>query len=169
MSILAEIQKMAKEMDRKIDYGRFPRLKAVVASCGLETQEEQESAFKTLVECLVSKNVYHPNGTIVQCRNTCLAYFAQICSRLEQEELELMTKSVESFYQRFIFAPCEKAKSLYSEFQKMGVKSMFKDIPVSEIYEEYREETGYSPYEKTTKEEIYSFLNGVEASMYALA
>ena len=156
-------------MDREIDYERFPRLKAVVMDCGLETQEEQESAFKTLVECLVSKNVYHPNGTIVQCRNTCLAYFAQICSRLEQEELELMIKSVESFYQRFIFAPSEKAKSLFSELQKMGVRSMFKNIPISEIFEEYREETGYSPYEKTSKEEIYSFLNSVEASMYALA
>jgi hypothetical protein len=88
---------------------------------------------------------------------------------LEPEELELMVNSVESFYQRFIFAPCEKAKSLYSEFQKLGVKSAFRNIPISEIYEEYREETGYSPYEKTTKEEIYSFLNSVEASMYALA
>ena len=156
-------------MDREIDYERFPRLKAVVMDCGLETQEEQESAFKTLVECLVSKNVYHPNGTIVQCRNTCLAYFAQICSRLEQEELELMIKSVESFYQRFIFAPVGKVKSLFSEFQKKEIKSKFKDVNIPEIFEEYREETGYSPYEKTSKEEIYSFLNSVEASMYALA
>lgn len=156
-------------MDKKIDYGCFPRLKAVVSACGLETQEEKENAFRTLVEYLVHKNVYHSDGAIVSFRSTCLGYFAQICSHLEQDELELMISSVEAFYQRFIFAPCEKAKSLYSEFQKMGVKSMFKNIPVSEIYEEYRQETGYSPYEKVSKEEISDFINSVESSMYALA
>ena len=160
---------MAKEMERKIDYNRFQNIRAVVASCGLETQEEKERAFKSLVNCLVSKMVCKPDGSIVNFRNTCLGYFAQICSQLEQEELELMINSVDAFYQRFIFAPCEKAKSLYSEFQKLGVKSMFKDIPISEIYEEYRQETGYSPYEKASKQEISSFLNSVEQSMYALA
>lgn len=168
MSILAEIKK-AKEMDKKIDYGRFPRLRAVVESCGLESPEEQESAFRTLVDYLVHKNVYHSDGAIVSFRSTCLSYFAQICSRLEQDELELMINSVGAFYKRFIFAPCEKAKSLYSEFQKLGVKSVFKNIPISEIYEEYRQETGYSPYEKVSKEEISDFINSVESSMYALA
>ena len=169
MSILAEIQKRQKNMNREIDYERFPRLRAVVADCGLETQEERESAFKSLVNCLVSKRVCQPDGSIVSCRNTCLSYFAQICSRLEPDELELMINKVEVFYQRFIFAPCEKVKSLYSEFQKLGVKSAFKNIPISEIYEEYRQETGYSPYEKSSKEEIHSFLNSVETSMYAMA
>jgi hypothetical protein len=156
-------------MDREIDYGRFLRLRTVVGTCGLETQEEQESAFKSLVKCLISKRVCQPDGSIVRCRNTCLTYFAQICSRLEPDELELMIDKAEVFYQRFIFAPSEKVKSLYSEFQKLGVKSVFKNIPVSEIYEEYRQETGYSPYEKSSKEEIHSFLSGVEQSMYALA
>ena len=156
-------------MNREIDYERFPRVKAVVAACGLETQEEQESAFRALVNCLVSKRVCQPDGSIVSCRNTCLSYFSQICSHLEQDELELMINKAESFYQRFIFAPSEKVKSLYSEFQKLGVGLMFKNIPISEIYEEYRQETGYSPYEKTSKEEIHSFLAGVEQSMYALA
>ena len=169
MLILAEIQKMAKEMDRKIDYERFSKLRAVVEDCGLESPEEQESAFRALVDCLVSKLVYRADGSIVSCRSTCLSYFLQICSQLEQEELELMIDSVESFYQRFIFAPCEKAKSLYSEFQKLGVKSAFRNIPISEIYEEYRQETGYSPYEKASKQEISSFLNSLETSMYALA
>ena len=76
-----------------------------------------------------------------------------------------MIDKAEVFYQRFIFAPSEKVKSLYSEFQKMGVKSMFKDIPVSEIYEDYRKQTGNSPYEKTSKEEIIDFINSVEPSM----
>jgi len=156
-------------MERKIDYERFPRLRAVVADCGLETPEEKESAFRSLVDYLVHKNVYHPDGAIVSFRSTCLTYFAQICSHLEQEELALMINSVDAFYQRFIFAPCEKAKSLYSEFQKLGVKSAFKDIPISEIYDEYRQETGYSPYERVSKEEISDFINGVEPSMYALA
>ena len=156
-------------MNREIDYNRFQKIRAVVATCGLETQEEQERAFKSLVNCLVSKMVCKSDGSIVNFRGTCLGYFAQVCSHLEPEELELMINSVESFYQRFIFAPCEKAKSLYSEFQKLGVKSMFKDIPISEIYEEYRQETGYSPYEKASKQEISSFLNSVEQSMYALA
>jgi len=169
MSILAEIQKRQKNMDGKIDYERFSRLRTIVEACGLETQEEQENAFKSLVNCLVSKRVCQPDGSIVSCRNTCLSYFVQICSRLEQDELELMINSVELFYQRFIFAPCEKVKSLYSEFQKLGVKSAFKNIPISEIYEEYRQETGYSPYEKSSKEEIHSFLNSVETSMYAMA
>jgi hypothetical protein len=169
MSILAEIKKGKRIMNREIDYGRFPRLRAVVAECGLETPEQKESAFRALVNCLVSKMVCKPDGTIVNFRGTCLGYFAQICSHLEPEELELMVNSVESFYQRFIFAPCEKAKSLYSEFQKLGVKSAFRNIPISEIYEEYRQETGYSPYEKATKQEISSFLDSVEPSMYALA
>lgn len=155
-------------MNREIDYGRFPRLRAVVAECGLETPEQKESAFRALVNCLVSKMVCKPDGTIVNFRGTCLTYFLQICSQLEQEELELMIDSVESFYQRFIFAPCEKAKSLYSEFQKLGVKSAFRNIPISEIYEEFRQETGCSPYEKTSKEEIYLFLKGVEPAMGAL-
>lgn len=154
-------------MGKRIDYGCFPRLRVVVMSCGLD-QEDQEPAFRALVNCLISKGVCQYDGSVVSCRNSCLNYFIQICNLLEQEELELMIKSVESFYQRFIFAPCEKTKSLYSEFQKMGVKSMFKNIPVSEIYDEFREETGYSPYEKASKEEIISFLNGVDASMYAL-
>jgi len=156
-------------MDRKIDYGCFSKLRMLVTDCGLETQEEKESAFRALVNCLVSKRVCQPDGSVVNCRNTCLNYFAQVCSHLEQEELELMIKSVDLFYQRFIFAPCEKAKSLFSEFQKMGVGSMFKNIPISEIFEEYREETGYSPYEKASKQEIQSFLSSVEPSMYALA
>ena len=156
-------------MDKEINYGCFPRLKAVVMSCGLETQEQQECAFRALVRCLVSKRVYKPDGTIVPSRNTCLTYFSRICSRLELEELELMISSADLFYEKFIFAPCEKAKSLFSEFQKLGVKSMFRNIPVSAIYEEYRQETGNSPYEKASKSEIHSFLNGVDASMYALA
>jgi len=155
-------------MNRRIDYGRFPTLRAAVENCGL-TQEEQDDAFKALVKCLVSKRVCYPDGSVVSCRSTCLNYLVQICSHLEPEELELMAKSVESFYQRFVFAPSDKAKSLYSEFQKMGVKSVFKNIPVSEIFEEYRMETGYSPYEKASKEELYSFLNSVEESVYALA
>lgn len=156
-------------MNRKIDYGRFLKLKEAVENCNLETQEEKESAFKSLVNCLVSKLVYKPDGSITACRNTCLSYFAQICSHLQPEELGLMINSVDVFYQRFIFAPCEKAKSLHSEFQKMGVNSVFKNIPISEIYEEYRQETGYSPYEKASKQEISSFLNSLEQSMYALA
>lgn len=156
-------------MNRKIDYGRFFKLKEAVENCNLETQEEKESAFKSLVNCLVSKLVYKPDGSIIACRNTCLSYFAQICSHLQPEELGLMINSVDVFYQRFIFAPCEKAKSLHSEFQKMGVNSVFKNIPISEIYEEYRQETGYSPYEKASKQEISSFLNSLEQSMYALA
>lgn len=156
-------------MNREIDYGRFPRLRAILADCGLEDPEQQESAFRALVKLLVHKRVCQPDGDVVHWRNTCLSYFAQICSRLEHDELELMVKSAESFYQRFIFAPSEKVKSLYSEFQKLGVKSMFKNIPVSEIFEEYRMETGYSPYERASKEEIYSFLNSVEDSMYAMA
>lgn len=155
-------------MDRKIDYERFSGLRAVVEACRLDP-EEQERAFRTLVDYLVHKNVYHPDGAIVSFRGTCLSYFAQICSHLEQEELKLMINRVELFYQRFIFAPCEKAKSLYSEFQKRGVVSMFKDIPISEIYDEYRQETGNSPYEKASKQEISSFLNSVESSMYAMA
>ena len=99
MSILAEIQKRQKNMNREIDYERFSRLRAVVADCGLETQEERESAFKSLVNCLVSKRVFQPDGSIVSCRNTCLSYFAQICSRLEPDELELMINKVEVFYQ----------------------------------------------------------------------
>jgi len=155
-------------MNREIDYGRFQKLRTVVADCGLETAEQQENAFRSLVDCLVCKRVFQPDGSIVCFRKTCLDYFVQICSYLEQEELELMIDSVDSFYQRFIFAPCEKVKSLHSEFQKLGV-SAFKNIPISEIYEEYRQETGNSPYEKTSKEEIQSFLSGVEQSMYALA
>ena len=101
-------------MNRKIDYERFSALRAVVEECGLETPEEQESAFRKLVDCLVSKNVYHPNGAIVRFRDTCLNYFTQICPHLEQEELELMIESVDDFYNRFIFAPSGKVKSLYS-------------------------------------------------------
>jgi len=156
-------------MNREIDYSRFPRLKAIVATCGLETQEEQERAFRTLVKLLVHKRVCQPDGDVVHWRNTCLSYFSQICSHLEQDELELMIDKAESFYQRFIFAPSEKVKSLYSEFQKLGVKSVFKNIPVSEIFKEYRQETGYSPYERASKEEIHSFLISVETSMYAMA
>jgi len=169
MLILAEIKKGKRIMNRKIDYGRFPRLKETVENCGLETPEEQERAFKSLVDCLVSKMVCKPDGTIVSCRNTCLSYFAQICPHLEQEELELMINSVESFYQRFIFAPCEKAKSLYSYFDKLKVKSKFKNVRISELYDDYRQQTGYSPYEKVSKEEIDDFINGVEPSMYAMA
>jgi iron uptake system EfeUOB component EfeO/EfeM len=80
-----------------------------------------------------------------------------------------MINSVESFYQRFIFAPCEKAKSLYSYFDKLKVKSKFKNVRISELYDDYRQQTGYSPYEKVSKEEIDDFINGVEPSMYAMA
>lgn len=156
-------------MNRKIDYGCFPRLRAIVEECGLETPEEQENAFRAMVNCLVSKRVCQPDGVIVSCRNTCLSYFAQICSLLEQDELELMSKSTESFYQRFIFAPGDKEKSLYWEFQKLGVKSMFNGIPISEIYEGYRRDTGYSPYEKVSKKEVQWFISKIEPSMYALA
>jgi hypothetical protein len=156
-------------MDRKINYERFSGLRAVVGESGLEDPEEQERAFRKLVDCLVSKNVYHPNGDIVRFRDTCLNYFAQICPRLEQEELELMIESVDDFYKRFIFAPCDKVNSLYWEFKKMRVESKFNGIPVSQIFERYRQETDYSPYEKTTKDEIYSFLRDVENSMFALA
>jgi hypothetical protein len=156
-------------MNKEIDYERFLRLREVVADCGLETQEEQENAFRALVKCLVSKRVCQPDGVIVSCRNSCLSYFVQICSLLEQDELELMSKSAESFYQRFIFAPGEKEKSLYWEFQKLGVKSMFRGIPISEIFEGYRQDTGYSPYEKVSKKEIQWFISKIEPSMYALA
>ena len=156
-------------MNRKIDYERFSALRAVVEECGLETPEEQESAFRKLVDCLVSKNVYHPNGAIVRFRDTCLNYFAQICPHLEQEELELMIESVDDFYNRFIFAPSGKVKSLYSEFEKVKVMPKFKDIPDSQIFERYRQVTDYSPYEKVTKQEIYSFLKDAETSVFALA
>jgi len=158
-------------MDREIDYERFPRLKAVVMGCGLETQEEKERAFRALVQCLVSKNVYHPSGAIVRCRNTCLSYFARISSLLEEDELELMVNSVESFYQRFIFAPVGKVKSLFSEFQKKEIKSKFKDVNIPEIFEKYRHVTGFSPYEKATSEdELHSFIVSVEEeSMFSLA
>lgn len=156
-------------MNRKIDYERFSELRAVVEKCGLEDPEEQERAFRKLVDCLVSKNVYHPNGAIVRFRDTCLNYFVQICPYLEQEELELMIESVDDFYERFIFAPSEKVKSLYSEFEKVEVMLKFKDIPVSQVFERYRQVTDYSPYEKATKQEIYSFLKYAENSMFALA
>jgi len=157
-------------MDRKIDYSRFSGLKAVVATCGLETQEEKERAFRTLVQCLVSKNVYHPDGAIVRCRNNCLGYFAQISSLLEDDELELMINSVESFYQRFIFAPVGKVKSLFSEFQKKEIRSKFKDANIPEIFEKYRKVTGLSPYEKATSEdELHSFIvSSEEEPMFAL-
>lgn len=155
-------------MNTEIDYGCFPRLREVVMGCGLETQEEKELAFESLVRCLISKNVFQSGGEIVHWRNTCLGYFSQISSRLESDDLELMVESVEEFYQRFIFAPTRKWRSLFSEFQEIGVNETFNGILVSEIFEEYRKETGYSPYEKTSKEEIHSFLDSVEASMYAL-
>ena len=155
-------------MKKEIDYDSFPRLREVVMDCGLETQEEKEAAFKSLVECLISKRVYQSDGEIVPCRSTCLRYFALISSQLENEELKLMIDSVDAFYKRFLFAPGEKSKSLYSELRKLGVKSKFKNIPVSEIFDEYRRETGYSPYEKASKDEVNAFLNGVEESMYAM-
>ena len=65
MPILAEIKKGKRIMNREIDYGRFPRLRAVVAECGLETPEQKESAFRALVNCLVSKMVCKPDGTIL--------------------------------------------------------------------------------------------------------
>lgn len=155
-------------MNREIDYNRFQNIRAVVATCELETQEEEERAFESLVNCLVSKMVCKPDGSIVNFRNSCLDYLAQICPQLEQEELELMINSVESFYQRFIFAPCERAKSLYSEFQKLYGESMLKNVSISEIYDDYRQKTGNSPYEKASKEEINAFIKGLEPSMYAL-
>lgn len=158
---------MAKEMNRVIDYNRFQRIRAVVETCGLETQE-QEGAFKSLVNCLVSKMVCKPDGSIVSCRSSCLAYFLKICYYLEPQELELMISKADLFYQRFIFAPCDKVKSLYSYFDKLKVESKFRDVQISELYEDYRQQTGYSPYEKVSKEEIDDFISGIEPSMYAL-
>lgn len=155
-------------MNKKIDYGCFTMVRAVVASCGLETLEQQEKAFRSLVKCLVSKRVCQADGVIIRDRDACLNYLSQISSRLEEDEIELIIKSPVSFYERFIFAPSGNYKSLFSELQKPRFQSILKNVSVSEIFEEYRNETGYSPYEKISKEELYSFLSSVKDSVYSL-
>lgn len=155
-------------MNKKINYDCFPMVRAVVKSCGLETQEQQEEAFGSLVKCLVSKRVCQTNGVVLKDRDECLNYLSEISSRLEEDEIALIISSPESFYERFIFAPTGNYRSLFSELQKPRFESILKNILVSEIFEQYRNETGYSPYEKVSKEELYSFLSIVRDSIHSL-
>lgn len=150
-------------MNRKINYGRFPRLRAVVGNCDLEIQEEQENLFRALVKCLVRKRVCNTDGIPLQDREGSFEYLLHVLPSLTQEDLDSLTENADEFYQRFIFFPCEKTKSLYSEFQNLGIESTFKGVPVSEIFKEYHQETGYSPYEKVSKEELRSFMNYVRS------
>ena len=155
-------------MNKKINYDCFPMVRAVIASCGLETKEQQEEAFRSLVGCLVSKRVCLTDGEVLRDRDECLNYLSLISSHLEEDEIALIISSPVSFYERFIFAPTGNYKSLFSELQKPRFQSILKDISVSEIFKEYRNETGYSPYEKISKEELYSFLSSVRDSIHSL-
>lgn len=156
--------KMAKEMD-KINYGNFPTVRKVVMSCDFTTPEDKEKAFQLLVRCLINKHVYRFDGKLVRDRAKCLEYLIEVCSRLEDSELDLILINSDEFYEKFIFAPNKGARSLFSEFKKPALKHKFR-VPMNEIFEDYRQETGYSPYEKISEDVLDVFLSECEA-LYA--
>lgn len=153
-------------MNRRINYGCFSRVKDIVMSCNFDTQEEKEQAFKALVKCLVEKHVYRFDGKIVKDRLSCINYLVIVCPKLEDEELDLMVKKPGVFYDKFVFAPNKGGISLFSELQKPTLKSKFQGVPMDEIFADYREETGYSPYEKTSKDDLEYFFSQEEVLCY---
>ena len=150
-------------MNNSIDYGRFSRVRKALKDCDFTTQDEKERAFRTLVKCLVDKHVFRVDGKVVRDRSSCLDYFVVICSKLKDDELDLMLTKPNEFYDRFVFAPGKTARSLFSELRKPSVKARFKRASLDEVLNEYRKETGCSPYEKISEDILDVFLSEVEA------
>lgn len=153
-------------MNNQIDYGAFPRVRKALNGCDFTTLDEKDRAFQSLVRCLIDKHVFRIDGKVVRDRLSCLEYFEDICSELEDEEIDLLLTEPNKFYDRFVFAPSKNAKSLFSELRKPSVKAKFSRASIEDVFNEYRNETGCSPYEKISEDDLYAFLAQVEA-LYA--
>lgn len=140
---------MAKELNLDNFVGVRKTIMSSKFSEGV-TVEEKEQVFKNLVHLLIEKCVCRANGSTLPDRDNCLDYLMEVIPRLEEEDLSLITTNKELFYRRFCFAP-KNNDSLYSYFQKLtkkqGITGYYRNIPISEIFDDYTEETGYSPYE----------------------
>lgn len=148
-------------MNKKIIFERFSVLRPVVEDCELETTQEQESLFKALVKCLVRKQVLNSVAVVLPQRDSALNYLLTILPKLEREDLDLLKNSPDEFGRKFIFSPTQNL-SLYSALEELGFQEDFKGIPITVIFEMYRDKTGYSPYEKPYGKDLKEFLAEIE-------
>ena len=133
----------------------------------LVPQEEENRLFAGLISLLKRKKIISTDGAIATWRLSCLNYLEAIVPNLKDEELYQIGN--EEFSNRFIFAPCGKITSLYWELQHQGCNGYFKNIPILDVYSEYEEVYGKSPYEKAENGEIRSFLHHVDRfALYSL-
>lgn len=156
-------------MNRPINYERFSKVRAVVVSSGLEEPEEQESVFRALVKCLVHRRVCNTEGAPWPDRRKCFGYLLEIFPKLGPEDVDLVIRAPDKFYEKFIFYPGREV-SLYSVLKDRYKNSKVlkaKNISLDEIYEDYRSDTMCSPYEKASSmDDILFFLDGVESRAY---
>ena len=150
-------------MERRIDYDRFFELHELVMKLPLSVNEKQrEGVFRTLTNFLVSKGVFNGNGRIEPYRDSAVEYFYDIAHKFNDEELNLFVSNLEELYERFIFAPHKKNTSLLNELRRIGAGKFIESIHFDEIVEQYRNETGRSPYEKVSHEELYPFIASLD-------
>ena len=126
--------------------------------------EQKEKAFHSLVDLLVKKGVYKQDGTIQKWRENSIQYLKDVIGFLDEYNLRQVLSNQESFFDRFIFAPCGKNTSLYAFLkEKAGTNAnQFRNIPISILLNYFTEKTGKSPYEKIPKSVAQVFLIEVE-------
>ena len=141
-------------MAKELDFSNFAGIRKTIMSCRFSeevTQEEKEQLFQNLVRILIEKNVCKRDGSTFFERDTCLDYILDIIPKLEEDELFLISTNREGFYSRFCFSPTTNVNSLYSHLKKLaekqGTTGYYKNIPIKEVFEDYTQETGLSPYE----------------------
>ena len=155
-------------MNKKIDYDSFSKVRAVVLSSVLEP-EERENVFRALVKCLIHKHVCNTKGNPLPDRKNCFKYLLEIFPKLGEEDIDLIISTPDVFYEKFIFYP-DRQVSLYSVLKKRYKNEetlKAKNISLNEIYEDYRNDTLCSPYEKASSiDDVLFFLEDVESRAY---
>ena len=127
--------------------------------------KEKEDVFQSFFSVLKKRGVIKADGSLERWRLAALQYLEAIMPKISIEDLLSIHK--EEFFNKFVFAPTRQVTSLYWELQ--GCNGYFKNIPILDVYSEYEEVYGKSPYEKAENGEIRSFLHHVDrVALYSL-
>ena len=153
-------------MRKNVNYDLFSKLRELIEGLSFEEEvsdEEKENAFRLLVDLLIKKGIYKNDGSIYRWRENSIQYLEDVIRSLEEYELQMILTDQENFFQRFIFTPCGKNSSLYALLRERRFNSNpFWNVPQKVLFEELREKTGKSPYEKVPRTVVTVFVDEVE-------
>lgn len=119
-------------------------------------EEDKPILFADFLSLLKKRGVLKCDGSIRSWRLPCLQYLDGVMPLLDEEDVVGINEN--DFFDRFVFAPVGKTTSLYHETKGYFPGGYFCNIPLDDVYAEYVNTYGKSPYEKADIGEINSFL-----------